>query len=101
MVSLSNGYQHCWGESLIDTDQSSKAYLGIADNTVAPGKREERKSVGVERTFRDKTQDEEIMAELESIAEELEKDMTSLQYAGKTVTVKYKVRANYPWSPFD
>jgi DNA polymerase kappa len=65
--------------------------LGIADNTVAPGKREERKSVGVERTFRDKTQDDEIMAELESIAEELEKDMTSLQYAGKTVTVKYKV----------
>lgn len=32
------------------------------------------------------------MAELESIAEELEKDMTSLRYAGKTVTVKYKVR---------
>lgn len=28
---------------------SSKAYLGIADNSVAPGKREERKSVGVER----------------------------------------------------
>ena len=34
------------------------------------------------------------MAELESIAEELEKDMTSLQYAGKTVTVKYKVSLN-------
>lgn len=27
----------------------SKAYLGIAENKVAPGKREERKSVGVER----------------------------------------------------
>lgn len=26
-----------------------KAYLGIADNTVEPSKREERKSVGVER----------------------------------------------------
>ena len=47
--------------------------------------------MGVERTFRDKTQDEEILAELESIAEELEKDLKSTQYAGKTVTVKYKV----------
>lgn len=30
-------------------DPASKAYLGIADNTVEPGKRENRKSVGVER----------------------------------------------------
>lgn len=44
------------------------------------------------RTFRDKTDNEEILAELANIAEELEKDMTTLQYAGKTVTVKYKVR---------
>ncbi|OCF41902.1 DNA polymerase kappa subunit [Kwoniella heveanensis CBS 569] len=68
-----------------------KAYLGIADNNVAPGKREERKSVGVERTFRDKTDDEDILNELASIAEELEKDLERLQYAGKTVTVKYKM----------
>jgi DNA polymerase kappa len=78
------------GESPSSTLTSS-AYLGIADNKVAPGKREERKSVGVERTFRDKTQDEDILNELESIAEELENDMTTLQYAGKTVTVKYKL----------
>jgi DNA polymerase kappa len=80
----------------------SKAYLGIADNAVAPGKRGERKSVGVERqviprhqltdsTFRDKTQDEDIMATLVEVAEELGKDLERLQYAGKTVTVKYKV----------
>ncbi|WVQ99536.1 hypothetical protein IAU59_006672 [Kwoniella sp. CBS 9459] len=68
-----------------------KAYLGIADNNVAPGKREERKSVGVERTFRDKTDDEDILNELSDIAEELEKDLERLQYAGKTVTVKYKL----------
>nr|XP_019011014.1 DNA polymerase kappa subunit [Kwoniella pini CBS 10737]OCF49795.1 DNA polymerase kappa subunit [Kwoniella pini CBS 10737] len=68
-----------------------KAYLGIADNNVAPGKREERKSVGVERTFRDKVDDEDILNEVASIAEELEKDLERLQYAGKTVTVKYKV----------
>ena len=58
---------------------------------VAPGRREERKSVGVERTFRDKTDDNEIMEMLTEIAEELHKDMTNLQYAGKTVTVKYKL----------
>ncbi|WRT66532.1 uncharacterized protein IL334_003491 [Kwoniella shivajii] len=68
-----------------------KAYLGIADNSVAPGKREERKSVGVERTFREKMDDEDILNELASISEELEKDLERLQYAGKTVTVKYKL----------
>ncbi|KAL1411451.1 hypothetical protein Q8F55_002407 [Vanrija albida] len=68
-----------------------KAYLGIASNVVEPYKREERKSVGVERTFRDKSDDAEILAELESIAEELEKDLSTLQYSGKTVTLKYKL----------
>nr|XP_018262802.1 DNA polymerase kappa subunit [Kwoniella dejecticola CBS 10117]OBR84960.1 DNA polymerase kappa subunit [Kwoniella dejecticola CBS 10117] len=68
-----------------------KAYLGIADNNVAPGKREERRSVGVERTFRDKVDEEDILNEVASIAEELEKDLERLQYAGKTVTVKYKL----------
>lgn len=69
----------------------SKAHLGISDNTVAPGKREERKSVGVERTFRDKTDSDDIMATLVEIAEELHKDLENLQYSGKTVTVKYKL----------
>lgn len=70
---------------------ASKAHLGISDNVVTPGRREERKSVGVERTFRDKTDDQEIMDTLTDIAEELHKDMENLQYAGKTVTVKYKL----------
>lgn len=43
------------------------------------------------RTFRDKTDDEEIMATLIEIVEELGKDLDRLQFAGKTVTVKYKV----------
>ena len=83
---------------------TSKAYLGLADNTVAPGKREERKSVGVERcalicaiiltdrrTFRDKMDDQDILDTLADIAKELEEDLERLQYAGKTVTVKFKV----------
>lgn len=31
------------------------------------------------------------MQELESIAEELERDLKTLQYSGKTVTVKFKL----------
>lgn len=43
------------------------------------------------RTFRDKTDDDDIMDTLADIADELGKDLEKLQYAGKTVTVKYKV----------
>ncbi|EIW70473.1 hypothetical protein TREMEDRAFT_68079 [Tremella mesenterica DSM 1558] len=68
-----------------------KAHLGIADNKVEPGKREERKSVGCERTFRDKTDNEDIMNTLTEIAEELGKDLERLEYSGKCVTVKYKL----------
>ena len=49
------GFRGLWRVAIAD-DQClliysnySKAYLGIAENKVAPGKREERKSVGVER----------------------------------------------------
>lgn len=35
--------------------------------------------------------DEEIMATLIDIVEELGKDLDRLQYAGKTITIKYKV----------
>lgn len=38
-----------YGRSLVGRADDSKAHLGIADNNVAPGKRGERKSVGVER----------------------------------------------------
>lgn len=43
------------------------------------------------RTFRDKTDDDEILEMLSEIADELGKDLERLEYAGKTVTVKYKV----------
>lgn len=61
-------------------------------------------SLADRRTFRDKTDNDDILNELASIAGELEKDMTTLQYAGKTITVKYKVResliiANFSFTP--
>lgn len=43
------------------------------------------------RTFRDKTEDDDIMNTLGEIAEELGKDLEKLQYAGKTITLKLKL----------
>ena len=43
------------------------------------------------RTFRDKTEDDDIMETLAEIAVELGKDLDNLKYAGKTITVKFKV----------
>ena len=47
------------------------------------------------RTFRDKTEDDDIMETLAEIADELGKDLDKLLYAGKTVTVKFKVCINH------
>ncbi|KAJ3556244.1 hypothetical protein NM688_g2131 [Phlebia brevispora] len=68
-----------------------QTYLGIASNVVQPGQREERKSIGAERTFTaigDKTR---ILAKLEEVAAELEEDMERTGWTGKTVTLKYKL----------
>lgn len=46
------------------------------------------------RTFRDKSTNEDILATLEEIAATLEEDMLSLQYTGRCITVKYKVRSS-------
>ena len=45
------GFRGLWYASRCTnlTEKDSKAYLGIGDNKVEPGKREERKSVGCER----------------------------------------------------
>lgn len=42
------------------------------------------------RTFRDKSTNEDILEKLEEIAASLEEDMLRNQYAGRTITVKYK-----------
>ncbi|KAJ9114977.1 hypothetical protein QFC22_005305 [Naganishia vaughanmartiniae] len=67
-----------------------KAYLGIGSSVVQPGRREERKSVGCERTFSDKSNETEILEMLEHIAQELESDLARTGFAGRCVCVKYK-----------
>jgi DNA polymerase kappa len=68
-----------------------QTYLGIASNVVQPHAREERKSIGAERTFSALDSKEKILAKLEEVAEELEKDMEEEGWVGKTVTLKFKL----------
>ncbi|OCH87051.1 DNA/RNA polymerase [Obba rivulosa] len=68
-----------------------QTYLGIASNVVQPYQREERKSIGAERTFSTLWKQEDILQKLEEVAAELEADMQEGGWAGKTVTLKYKL----------
>ncbi|KAI0085191.1 IMS-domain-containing protein [Irpex rosettiformis] len=68
-----------------------QTYLGIASNIVQPFQREERKSIGTERTFHSIGNKESILEKLEEIAAELEEDMERTGWTGKTITLKYKL----------
>lgn len=68
-----------------------QTYLGIASNVVEPGQREERKSIGAERTFHTISSKEDIFKKLEEVAAELSEDMENSGWTGKTVTLKYKL----------
>ncbi|THH16729.1 hypothetical protein EW146_g3950 [Bondarzewia mesenterica] len=68
-----------------------RTYLGIASNVVEPWQREERKSIGTERTFNAIGDTEKILQKLDEVAAELESDMERGGWTGKTVTLKYKL----------
>ncbi|KAG8942510.1 hypothetical protein FRC00_011788, partial [Tulasnella sp. 408] len=68
-----------------------QAYLGIGSNDVHPGRREERKSVGSETTFHATSNVEELFKKLEKCAESLAEDLQDKSFAGRTVTLKYKL----------
>ncbi|KAF8844303.1 DNA/RNA polymerase [Paxillus ammoniavirescens] len=68
-----------------------RTFLGIASNTVQPGRREQRKSIGAERTFHALSDKQMILSKLEEVANELAGDMASGGWTGKTVTLKYKL----------
>ncbi len=48
-------------------------------------------------TFRDKTQSQDILDTLQDLVTELGEELKELQFAGKTVTVKYKVSLFYSY----
>ncbi|KIK92141.1 hypothetical protein PAXRUDRAFT_830241 [Paxillus rubicundulus Ve08.2h10] len=68
-----------------------RTFLGIAPNTVQPGRREQRKSIGAERTFHALSDKQMILSKLEEVANELAGDMASGGWTGKTITLKYKL----------
>ncbi|GLB37670.1 putative impB/mucB/samB family protein [Lyophyllum shimeji] len=68
-----------------------RTYLGITSNVVQPISRDERKSIGAERTFSALSDKEKILQKLNEVAEELEKDMKQNGWTGRTVTLKFKL----------
>ncbi|KIM45299.1 hypothetical protein M413DRAFT_441982 [Hebeloma cylindrosporum] len=68
-----------------------RTYLGIASNVVQAHTREERKSIGAERTFAPLGNLERILDKLTEVATELEKDMDQNGWTGRTVTLKFKL----------
>ncbi|KJA27883.1 hypothetical protein HYPSUDRAFT_130609 [Hypholoma sublateritium FD-334 SS-4] len=68
-----------------------RTYLGISSNTVQAHTREERKSIGAERTFSTLHKLDDILAKLDEVAAELEKDMQEDGWVGRTITLKYKL----------
>ncbi|KAJ1304437.1 hypothetical protein OPQ81_005584 [Rhizoctonia solani] len=67
------------------------AYLGVHDNTVAPYTRDSRRSLGYERTFHPQNDSKVLLETLDNIAEGLAKDCEKRGWAGKTLTLKYKL----------
>ncbi|KAF7361929.1 IMS-domain-containing protein [Mycena venus] len=68
-----------------------RTHLGIASNSVQPPQREERKSIGAERTFPPLGDKKKILEKLEEVCAELESDMEETQWTGRTITLKYKL----------
>lgn len=59
------------------------AYLGLGSTVVQPGKREERKSVGRESTFRPTNNETELYGTLRKMADQVERDLERLDFRGK------------------
>ncbi|KAL5523748.1 hypothetical protein ACEPAG_7921 [Sanghuangporus baumii] len=72
-------------EFLFDT------HLGLSTTLIKPYQREERKSVGVSRTFRAVQTKEAVFRKLEYIASLLERDLETEGWAGKIVILTYKL----------
>ncbi|KAI0259266.1 hypothetical protein BC834DRAFT_943515 [Gloeopeniophorella convolvens] len=67
-----------------------QTHLGIASNTVQPWSRDERKSIGAERTFKATADPTQLAQHLDAVVAELAADMARGGWAGRTLTLKYK-----------
>ncbi|TFK68694.1 DNA/RNA polymerase [Pluteus cervinus] len=68
-----------------------RIYLGISSNVVKPHQREERKSIGAERTFHPIHDQQLLLKKLEEIAGALENDMAEDGWSARTITLKFKL----------
>lgn len=69
----------------------AQCYLGLGRTKIQPVENYERKSVGTERTFNAIGSKEEFREKLWSISQELEKDLASTQFKGRTLVLKVKL----------
>lgn len=67
-----------------------RAATGTTSNVREAGKREDRKSIGVERSFKDLWKKEDLIAKLEDIAEHLCEDMEQLHFTARCLSLKFK-----------
>lgn len=65
-------------------------YLGIGSTDIKPAEDHERKSIGTESTFGRLSDPADLRAKLRHIADELEKDCLSRNWAGRTLHLKIK-----------
>ncbi|CAD6581192.1 MAG: hypothetical protein CYPHOPRED_001511 [Cyphobasidiales sp. Tagirdzhanova-0007] len=68
-----------------------RAYLGISNNAVERGKREDRRGVGHETTFSTLWRPKDLSNKLREIADSLGGDLARLKYSGRTLTLKLKL----------
>lgn len=64
-------------------------YAVLHSPTLTHG-REDRKSVGTEKTFQPLSDSSDLMEKLHGLCTELESDLRKTQFRGRTVTLKYK-----------
>lgn len=67
-----------------------RAATGTTSNVREAGRREDRKSIGVERTFSDKHRREDLLATIDDIATSLAGDMEELGFSARCLTLKFK-----------
>ncbi|KAI7966734.1 hypothetical protein MJO29_000011 [Puccinia striiformis f. sp. tritici] len=77
--------------SEISFDSLLRAYLGLGQTDIKPSLRESRQSVGCETSFKSLSKKEDFLQKLKELSQELAADLSRLQFAGRTLTLKIKL----------
>jgi DNA polymerase kappa len=64
-----------------------RTYLGLGHTTIEHSKREDRKSVGTERTFSAISTTGEFYAQLKKTSAALAEDLAKLEFSGRTINL--------------